>query len=92
MLLGDDLTGLGNVEHVQYDLFVPSVLATMDGADHFDDSLTFVEGAFVAVIANDGQIALLNDAVIDDVVVMPAGHCANGEHQPVHHQLRTTCW
>ena len=85
MLLGDDLTGLGNVEHVQYDLFVPSVLAAMDGADHFDDSLTFVEGAFVAVSANDGQIALLNDAVIDDVVVMPACHCAHREHQPIDH-------
>ena len=85
MLDGDCLTWFGDVEHVQDHLFVPSVLATMDGADHFDDSLTFVEGAFVAVSANDCQIALLNDAVVDYVVVMPAGHGSHGEDQPVYY-------
>ena len=85
MLYGDGLTGGGDIEHVQDHLFVPSVLATMDGADHFDDGFAFVEGAFVAVSANDGQIALFHDAVVDYVVVMPAGHCANGEHQPVNY-------
>ena len=85
MLNGDGLTGLGDVEHVQDHLFVPSVLATMDGADHFDDGFAFVEGAFVAVSANDGQIALLYDSVVDYIVVMPASLGSNGEHQPVDH-------
>ena len=85
MLDGDRLTGLGNVEHVKDHLFVSSVFAAMDGVHHFNDCLAFVEGALVAVFANDRQIALFNDAVVDYVVVMPAGHCANGEHQPADH-------
>ena len=85
MLNGNGLTGFGNVEHVQDDLFVASVLATMDGAHHFNDSFALMEGALVAVLANDRQIALFHDAVVDYVVVMPAGHYSNGEHQSVYH-------
>ena len=85
MLDGDRLTGFGDVEHVQDHLFVASVLATMDGAHHFDDGFALMEGAFVAVSANDGQIALLYDSVVDYIVVMPASLGSNGEHQPADH-------
>lgn len=85
MLYGDGLTGGGDIEHVQDHLFVATVFAAMDGAHHFDDGFALMEGAFVAVSANDGQIALLYDSVVDYVVVMPAGFGSHGKHQPVYY-------
>ena len=70
MLNGDGLTGFGDVEHVQYHLFVSSVLATVDSAHHFNDGFALMERAFVAVFANNRQFALFHDAVIYHVVVI----------------------
>ena len=88
MLDGYFCSGRGKVEHIENDGFGASVLASMDSANHFNQSFAFMEGFFCSILANDGQIALLNDAVIDYGMMMPTGLGANREVQSYHPQFR----
>ena len=88
MLDGYFGSGRGKVEHIENDGFGASVLASMDSANHFNQSFAFMEGFFCSILANDGQIALLNDAVIDYGMMMPAGYGTDGKVQTKDSQFR----
>ena len=81
VLNGDCLAGGGEVEHVEDDGRLASVLAAMNGADHLDQSFSLTESAFFSVDADDGEVTLFNDAVVDDSMVMPARFGSGGESQ-----------
>lgn len=81
------LSGFGVVEHNQHDGFVAAVLSAMHRADHLDECLTFAESAFCTVLADDSQVALLNNAVIDHRMVVPAGLGTYGKIQSQHAQF-----
>lgn len=82
--------GGGEVEHVEDDGFGTSVLAAVDRADDFDQGFAFVEGFLGAILADDGQVALLHDAVVDDRVVVPAGFGTDGKVQTNDSQFGLT--
>ena len=88
MLDSEYLTGFGEVEHIEYDGFVAAVLTPMDRADNLHQRFAFMESAFLSVLANDGQFALLDDAVIDGSMMMPAGDVPYGEGHTQYGQLR----
>ena len=79
MLDGECLARFGEVEHIKDDGFGASILATMDRAYYLDQGLAFVERALLAVLADDRQVTLLDDAIVDSRMVMPAGHGADGK-------------
>ena len=79
MLDGEDLAWEGEVEHVENNGFGTTVLATMDRVDDFDQRLAFMESTLITVLADDGQVALLDDTVVDGCVVMPACDGSNGK-------------
>ena len=81
MLDGNFLTGRGEIEHVEDDGLAAAVLAAMDSANDLNQGFTFVEGFLRAILADDGQLALLHDAVVDDSMMMPAGLGADGKVQ-----------
>ena len=81
------LSGFGVVEHNQHDGFIAAVLSAMHRADHLDECLTFTEGAFCTVLADDSQVALLYYTVINHRMVMPACFGTYGKIQPQHAQL-----
>ena len=60
MLDGEDLTGFGEVEHVEDDGLGASVLASMDRADDLYQRFALMERALIAVLADDGQVSLLH--------------------------------
>ena len=68
------MSGFGEVKHIEDDRFGTAVLASMDSAHYFDQRLAFMERTFVAVLADDGQFALLYDAVVHGGMMMSAGH------------------
>ena len=78
MLDGNFLTGRGEIEHVEDDGLAAAVLAAMDSANDLDQGFTFVEGFLRAILADDGQLALLYNAIVDDGMMMPAGLGADG--------------
>lgn len=88
VLDGYFLSGRGVVEHNQHDGFIASVLAAMNRADHLDQRLTFAEGALCPIPADDSQVALPDDAVINHIVVVPACFGPHGEVQTHHTQFR----
>ena len=90
MLNSDGLSRCGDVEHVEDDGLVASVLATVDSADNLYDGLTFTEGVFGSVLADNGQFALLHNAVVDDIVVVPTCFGSYRKHHSVYHQFRST--
>ena len=90
MLDGDGLSGRGDVEHVEDDGFVASVLTAVDSADNLYDGLAFMEGSFCTVLANNGQFALLHDAVVDDIVVVPTCFGSYRKHHSVYYQFRSS--
>ena len=65
-------TFLRKIEHVENDGLRAAVFAMVDGAYHLDDGFAFVNGFFVAVEADDGEIALYQYAVVHHRMVMPA--------------------
>ena len=84
MLDGYFCSGRGEVEHIENDWFGTSVLAPMDSADHFNQRFAFMEGFFCSILANDSQVTLLNDAVIDYCMMMPTCFGAYGKIQSDH--------
>ena len=88
MLDGENLTGFGEVEHIEDDGLGAAVLAPMDRAYYFYQSLALMERTFVAVSADDGQITLLYDAVVDGRMVMPACNGSYGKRHTQYRQLR----
>ena len=87
MLDGYFLPGRGEVEHVEDDRFVTSVLAAMDGTDHLYQRLAFVKCLLRAVLAYDRQVALLHDAVVHYAVMMPTRLGSDGKIQTYHAQF-----
>lgn len=85
MLDSEYLPWFSEVEHIEDDGFGAAVLATVDRTDYLDQRFAFMERAFVAVLADDGQIALLHDAVVNGSMVMPTG---NGSYRKGHAQNR----
>ena len=81
MLDGYLLSWRGEVEHVEDDRFATAILAAVDSADNLDQRLAFAEGLLGAVLTDDGQLALLHDAVVHDGMVMPAGLSADRKVQ-----------
>ena len=79
MLDGEFLSGFGEVEHIEDDGFGTTVLAAMDRADYLDQGFALMEGTFVAILADDGQFALLYDAVVDSRMVVPGGNGSQGK-------------
>ena len=84
LLDGYFCSGRGEVEHIENDGFRTSVLASMDSADHFNQRFAFMEGFFCSILANDGQVTLLNDAVIDYCMMMPTRFGANRKIKSDH--------
>lgn len=82
MLDGYLFARCGEIEHVEDDGFGASVLAAMDGSDDFYQRFAFMKCLLSAVLTDDGQFALLNNAVVDYRMVMPAGLGAYGKIQP----------
>ncbi len=71
---------LRKVEHVEYDWLGASVLAVVDGVHHLYNSLAFMHGFLLAILSDDGQLALYQHAVVHDGVVVPAQFLAGREH------------
>ena len=84
MLDGDFFPRLGEIEHVEDYGHSATVFATVDSADHFDQGFALMKRALRAVRADDGQFALLHEAVVNDRVMMPAGDGPNGEVHADH--------
>ena len=87
MLHGQGQVFLREVEHIEDDGFRASVLAVVDGIDHLYDSLTLVDYFLLAILSDDGQLALHQYTVVHDGVVMPAQLLTSGEHVLHGHQL-----
>lgn len=62
MLHCDLGSGLGDVEHVENDGLVASVLAVVYGADHLDYRLSRLDRRLLAVEPDDREFALLDDS------------------------------
>ena len=58
MLNGERQVFLRKVEHVEDDRLCASVLAVVDGVYHLNDGLALMHGLLLAVLADDGQLAL----------------------------------
>ena len=54
----------------------------MDGADYLYQRLAFMKRLLSAVLTDDSQFALLNNAVVDYRMMVPAGLGAYGKVQP----------
>ena len=72
VLHGQWQTFLREVEHVEDDRLGASVLTMVDGIHHFHDSLAFMHHFVFAVLADDGQFALHQYAMIHHGMVVPA--------------------
>lgn len=83
-------SGGRDVEHIEDNGLRATILATMDGADYFDQRFTLVEGALRTILTDNCQVALLNDAVVDDVMMMPAGLSSDRKIQADYSQFRFT--
>ena len=72
VLDGERNAGLGAVEYVEDDGLGAAVLAVVNGVDHLHDRFAGVDDLFRAIEGDDGQFALLEDAVVHYGVVVPA--------------------
>ncbi len=63
---------LREVEHVEDNGLVASVLAMVDGAYHLHDGLALMHYLLITVLVDDGQFALHQHAVVHHGMVMPA--------------------
>ena len=72
-------TFLRKVEHVEDDGLRATVLAVVDGVHHLDHGLALVNGLLLAVLSDDGQLALYQYAVVHHGMVVPAQLLAGGE-------------
>lgn len=63
---------LREIEHVEYHRLVAAVLAVVYSPDHLHDSLAFMHDFLVALLVDDGQLALHEYAEIHRRVVVPA--------------------
>ena len=54
----------------------------MDGSDDLHQRLSFMKGLLSAILADDRQFALLNNAVVDYRMMVPAGLGAYRKFQP----------
>ena len=80
MLHGEGQVLLREVEHVEDDGLRAAVLAVVDGVHHLDDGLALMHHLLLAVLADDGQLALHQYAVVHHGMVVPAQLLACGEH------------
>ena len=59
----------------------------MDCANDLNEGLALGEGTLVAILTDDGQFALLDDAEIDDVMMVPSCFGARGKGYPAYRQF-----
>ena len=64
MLHGQGQTLLREVEHVEDDGLRAAVLAVVDGVHHLHDHLALVYRILPAVLSDDGQLALHQQAIM----------------------------
>ena len=64
MLHGQGQTLLREIEHVEDDGLRAAVLAVVDGVHHLDDGLALMHYFFLAVLPDDGQFALHQQAIM----------------------------
>ena len=62
---------LREVEHVKDDGLVARIQSVVSGTDHLDDGFSWMHDFPLAVIADDGQFPLLQNAEVDDGMMMP---------------------
>lgn len=71
MLDGERHPFLREVEHIKDDRFVARVHAAVNGTDHLNDGFPGMHDLLLAVNSDDGQFPLMQNAVVDDGVMMP---------------------
>ena len=84
MLDGEWRSLLREVEHVEDDRLVARVHAAVDGTDHLDDCIARVDNLPLAIEPDNRQLALLQDSVVDDGVMVP-GQLASDREDVAHH-------
>jgi len=84
MLHGKGLVLLREVEHIENDGLRTAVLAVVDSVHHFHDWLTLVYHLSLAVLPDDGQLALYQYAVITIItlVALPSLTAIRGPYMP----------
>ena len=71
MLDGEGGALLREIEHVEDDGLVARVHAAVDGTDHLDDCIASADNLPFAIKPDNRQFALLQDAVVDDGMMVP---------------------
>ena len=89
MLYGQGQIFLREVEHVEDTVLLATVLAMVDGAYHLYDSLALMHHLRLAILSDDGQLALHQYAIVHGYVVVPAQLLASRKHILHGHQFRT---
>ena len=89
MLYGQRQIFLREVEHVEDTVLLAAVLAVVDGTYHLYDGLALMHHLRLAILSDDGQLALHQYAVVHGYVVVPAQLLASREHILHGHQFRT---
>ena len=87
MLHGQRQVLLREVEHVEDAVLRAAVLTVVDGTHHLHDGFALVHHLLLAVLPDDGQLALHQYAVVHHGVVVPAQLLPGGEHILHRHQL-----
>lgn len=81
---------LREVEHVEDDRLLASVLAMVDGVHHLYDSLALMHRFLLAVLSDDGELTLNQDTVVHNGMMMPAQLLTSGEYILHCYKLRAT--
>jgi len=88
MLDGEGGSLLREVEHVEDDGLVACIHAAVDGTDHLDNRVARAYYLSLAIESDNRQFALLQDAVVDDGVMVPGQLASDGEDVAHHDEFR----
>ena len=73
-------TVLREIEHVENDGLLASVLTVVNGVYHLYNGLTLVNHLLLAVLTDDGQFALYQHTIVHHGMVVPTQFLTGGEH------------
>ena len=90
MLDSEGLSRRCEVEHIEYDGLGTAILTSVNSVHNLDKRLSLVEGPLGAVLTDNGQFALFDDAIVHHSVVVPACFLSDGKDHAADRQFRAS--
>ena len=81
---------LREIEHIENDRLVAAVLAVVNGVYHLDNGLALMDDLLLTIPSYNGQLALCQNTVVHDGMVVPTQLLASGEDVFNGYQLGAT--